>query len=330
MEDNFFQKFDDVKRILNINMDWDDVFTDNQNFINQINKKIDDKSDEIQRSHKRLINYPDWLKDIDARSQFGELINYVIDYLGDNSEINDVELFNTIRKDIDDTNHYNDDTDELLYSDDQVYKAIEASKIIINNNLYYENGNDEMIIADFKTNLRLFDNYSLSNIYRQIFINIFSIFDAYVYDNFKVYFRNNINELEVFFNPNNSKSDELKFSFKELLEFNDIESVYNTMIEARLNGKYLSNIMRLLNKYKEDFFDKSLSLGDLLEAINRRNIHVHKKGIVDKKYLNDTNPYSFNEGDIAYISRDYLFHIFKILTSFDHNLHTLVKEGAKE
>jgi len=326
IEENFFQKFSKVKEILNMDIDKEEIFADNQNFVTLLNNTINSKVDEFQSSKRHVLKTPNWLKDVDSRSEFGELISYASDCLEMESYVDNEMLFNKIKKDIFDTNQNLNYKEKLEHSDEEIYKAIIAAKIMKNNNFYYESKNDKETLLSFKTNLRLFDNYSLSNIYRQIFINVFSIFDACVFDTLKDFFNKNIHELEIFFNPNNSKNDVLKFSFDDLLELSDMESIYNAMIETRFTGKYLSNIVKLLNKYKEDFFDKSLNLSSLLEAINRRNIHVHKKGVVDKKYINDINLFSFKDGDIAYISRDYLYETFEMLTSFDNKLNILVNE----
>lgn len=39
----------------------------------------------------------------------------------------------------------------------------------------------------------------------------------------------------------------------------------------------------------------------LMEMIERRNIHLHNKGIVDKKYCSFFNIYHFHEGEYAFI-----------------------------
>ena len=44
------------------------------------------------------------------------------------------------------------------------------------------------MINSFKTSIKLVDNSSLSNIFRQSFINIFSIFDAYVFEYIEEFF----------------------------------------------------------------------------------------------------------------------------------------------
>ena len=92
------------------------------------------------------------------------------------------------------------------------------------------------------------------------------------------------------------------------------------MVETRFEGKYLSNIIRLIDKYTPDFFDVKLTLGEVLEAINRRNLHVHKKGVVDKKYISDVNSFGLSEGDLAYVDKPYLFNIFNTISHFGHRL----------
>lgn len=321
IEGKYFSEYNTVKNILDIDLDQDDIFSNNQDFIKAINEHIENKLEEYQNSEISFKEIPNWLEGVDSRSEFGELIEFVSDF----SEGNDCDtkdtLFKNIKNEINEVYQNISVEDRITYSDDDIYKAITAVEIINNNNTCCEYETNEHILLNFKTTLRLLDNLSACNIYRQAFINIFSIFDAVVFDTLKQHFENNTNELEPFFNPNKSKNESLKLGFDEILDFSDIESLHSKMVEIRFEGKYLSNIIRLIDKFIPDFFDAKLTLGEVLEAINRRNLHVHKKGIVDKKYISDVNPYCFSEGDLAFIDKHYLFDIFNMISHFGHKLN---------
>ena len=202
IEGKYFSEYNEVKDILNMTLEQDDIFSNNQGFIETINEHIENKIEEYQNSKVHFQEIPNWLDRVDSRSEFGELIEFVLDY--GECEYSDSEefLFSSIKKEINEMYQHIDSADSITYTDDEIHKAITAAKIIRNNSLCWEHENNEHILLNFKTTLRLLDNLSACNIYRQAFINIFSIFDAFVFDTLKDYFKNNIQKLEVFFNPN--------------------------------------------------------------------------------------------------------------------------------
>lgn len=58
-----------------------------------------------------------------------------------------------------------------------------------------------------------------------------------------------------------------------------------------------------------------------MEMIERRNIHLHNKGIVDEKYCGFFNIYHFCDGEYAFIDDKYLFTIvFNTLSQFTKNM----------
>ena len=59
----------------------------------------------------------------------------------------------------------------------------------------------------------------------------------------------------------------------------------------------------------------------VLEMIQRRNIHVHKKGIVDEKYLSKGNgaQLGLKIGDYATIDNSYYLNVYEILGIFVDN-----------
>ncbi|HPG92646.1 MAG TPA: hypothetical protein PK675_04465, partial [Clostridia bacterium] len=200
IEGIFFSEYDIVKKILNISLEQNDIFINNQDFIKTVNKHLENKLDKYENSKITYKEIPNWLDGVDARSEFGELIKFVIEYINEENYDSNCTLFIKIKEEINEMYKNIALEDRIVYSDDDIYKAITVAEIINNNNICWENENYEKILLNFKTTLRLLDNLSLSNIYRQSFINIFSIFDAFVFDTLKKYFENNIQELESFFN----------------------------------------------------------------------------------------------------------------------------------
>ncbi len=325
---NYYLEYRKVCKILDISYEPDEIFDNNENFIELIENAIDEKIEEKYTKSSQYIPYPKWLNDIDTRSKLGELISYIQEFL----EINSIDilaidtketLFTDIKNDIEQL--LSSIPDEQLeyseYSDEEINNAILAVEWIKNNNLVNEYEKIETTLLDFKTTLRLLDNYSMSNIYRQAFINIFSIFDAIVFDTLVEYFRNNIKELESFFGSKNN----LKFSFEDISKHDDLSSLYLEMVEKSFKDRYLSNIIKSIGEYKKDFFDSSFKLCDMLEAVNRRNLHIHKKGIVDDKYLSEGNIYNLEKGKYAYIDSGYYIDFFNLISKFDDKLTSYFK-----
>lgn len=323
IESTFFEKLKTVKTILSIDIDEDLIYSDNQRMVLFLNESIDNKIEELEKSQVKFLEIPDWVKSIHKRSDIGELIQGIRDMLNELDYESDESIIEAIKSNI--TNNYDfiDAKDRISFTDAELIKSLDVAKIISNNEQFYENENNLEMLLTFKPVLRLLDYKSFSNIYRQLFINIFSIFDASVFDILKEYFNKNINELEIFFNPNNSKTEKQKLSFDELLKFNDIDSLHYEMINTRFSGIYISSIMRHIKNFRDDFFDESLDFSKLLETINRRNIHIHNKGIVDNKYVEDINPYSYKLGDTAFITREYLYNTFELFSSLESKLINL-------
>ena len=87
--------------------------------------------------------------------------------------------------------------------------------------------------------------------------------------------------------------------------------------------------MKLLYKYRRDYFvieDRDV-YKDLCEIIARRNLHIHKRGIIDQGYFSQSqgNKYNLKCGDVAYIKSEYYLEISVMLVSFIKNICMLVK-----
>lgn len=320
IESTIFEKLQKVKKTLDIDFEEDSLYSHNQESILFLTESIDTKVKELESTSLVLFELPNSIKEIDQRSYFGELINGICELLLEYDNESDENILKIIKNNIEDSHKHVDPIHQISFTNDQILSSFEAAKIINNNRKYYEKFEIIDTLLNFKATLRLIDNSSFSNIYRQSFINIFSIFEASIFDVLKDYFKKNIGELERFFNPNNSNNNKLRYSSEDLLDFETIDSLHDDLIERRFSGIYLSTIIRLLKCYNSKFFDDTSDLTKLFESINRRNIHIHNKGIVDSKYILDANPYSFKLGDTAFISRDYLYTIFKLFTSFDNKI----------
>jgi hypothetical protein len=103
---------------------------------------------------------------------------------------------------------------------------------------------------------------------------------------------------------------EEKFTLAEIAAFGTFENFRDQIIEKQLRSKYLKNLLYMLaEKWKVECVDASEgpTFARLIEIVLRRNIHVHNRGIIDQRYLDeDKNLDGFKLGEAAPINASYL------------------------
>lgn len=154
--------------------------------------------------------------------------------------------------------------------------------------------------SDFDIRIRANTQNDTLNIYRQGFILLVATVDATIFDLARILLD------DCFFDYISSfcsKDDKIKIiDFKNYTDFNEFK-IYE--IQKRLKGKYIKDILKIFNSFELEYVKNNYA--KLIEIINRRNIHIHNQGIVDKRYKEDINPYNLEEGNIASITHEY-FH----------------------
>ena len=156
-----------------------------------------------------------------------------------------------------------------------------------------------------------------TNIYRQVFILLLALFDSTLTDYF-IYLLNN-----SFFEVVQYAQIDKNYKIKDMLQFTSMEEFKEKMINDIVESKKAHAILKVLVEYKPDLFDfngKNIK-DDIFEIIGRRNIHVHKKGIVDVGYLQQSNgnPYGFSIGDYCAIDSVYFNKCYELLHLFVDN-----------
>jgi hypothetical protein len=309
IEDKYYNDFTIISEILGLNLNLaDNIFSNNSDFINDIVNKINNKIGELNDTHISNISYTDWYKNLEENSDMYMTVQYATNYLIDGVSIENLESF--LIYDFERL-AYESDGEDVMPKEEDIKQIIINAQVKYNEYLSAELEEKEELLSGFLTTLRLLDYKSLSNIYRQSFINIFSIFDATVFDLLKKYFRKNVKDLPIFF-----AKDKDSMLFQEIINFDDLEELQNHLIESKFDGKYIGSLLAQLKSYKSNVFN-NLDYCALVEMINRRNIHIHNKGIVDKKYLETGgfNQFNFKEGDTAIINKDYLYASFNLLST---------------
>lgn len=314
IEYQFEQELNRAKRFLNIKIE-ENPYDDNSDYMRVLNSACDDLLEKNSQSYLNEKKLPDIAQNVDVREPIGEVIQYCVETLEDGGYLGTTEL----KEELDEINRINgDDYSSYDFTEEQIKQIIESAYIIKDYRVNAEMEEQDEVVNSLKTTIKLVDNSSSSNIFRQSFINVFSIFDAYVFEYLKQFFYAKPEELEKFLDIKNN--EKVKMTLDEMLYFDSIEDLKITMVQKQFAGRYLSELISKLKKYKPNIFI-DIEYPMLMEMIERRNIHLHNKGFVDNKYYSSFNIYKLNIGDYAYIDSEYLFiKAFNTLSRFATNI----------
>ena len=173
---------------------------------------------------------------------------------------------------------------------------------------------------ELKTLYNIFDEKAAISIYRQAFILLMTAFDAAIFDAFTQL------ATQDFFNISKVVNYEKKFSLSDITKFHDYNEFTESTIEAMISGKYVSDILEMLHKYNENFYyiDENDSYDVIMEMIQRRNLHVHKNGLVDEKYFTKGNGSlsGLHVGDYASVDSLYFNAAYDTLKAFVSKITT--------
>ena len=289
-----------------------DVYSENVEFISELKSKCNDIRDNISVSYTEIYEWPEWLCGVDHREPLGELIDLCVEYLDNGVEIDIDEIKEQIEL-------CNKEAGEEYYTEEHLRKALIAAPLVFvsNNNSKLEEQEDA--IARLLATVDMVDITRNTNIYRQSFISIFSIFDAYVFDCLKKYFVLHAGELENFFTG--SENEKIKLTYEKAIAFADMEALKNDYVEQKFDGKYIKQILvQIKNKYPNVL--EGIEYKNIMEMVNRRNIHIHNQGVADARYIENFNILGLEINDYAQISKQYFLNAVAILKKIIQNIES--------
>lgn len=146
--------------------------------------------------------------------------------------------------------------------------------------------------------------------FRQGFITLMALFDAAVFDLVRLALRNR------FFELGRALSKD-KFQIQEIVDQGSFDAFRDEIINTQLKKHYLKGLLGLLcDSWKVKCVDPGCNDKHerLIEMVNRRNVHIHNRGVVDEDYLK-MNLDSLKIGDSALIDEAY-WKKSKELTSY--------------
>jgi hypothetical protein len=158
---------------------------------------------------------------------------------------------------------------------------------------------------------------AVADIFRQGFILLMTAFDAAIFDLVRVALQKKFFDLIASFGND-------KLSLHDIAETGSFKTLGEQIIEKQLGSKYLSGLLRLLfDEWKVECVNTTdgQKFAHLLELVLRRNIHVHNRGIVDERYLNEKlNPFNLKLGDAAPITSPYWAHANRLCEACVHRV----------
>lgn len=203
---------------------------------------------------------------------------------------------------------------------DDYEKVLEYARAYCFNQHIDEMRDYEIELKEFLTMFNVIDYKNSLSIFRQSFILLMTTFDAAIFDITEIVLNNH------FFEFCNANEDSLKdgYKLKEIAKFGSFESLKEDIIKKILNANYASGLLKMLHEYSpESFSDDTGDFYDIIcEIIARRNLHIHKRGIVDEEYFSQAkdNMYNLKIGDVAYIRSTYYLDVMAYLECLIHNL----------
>lgn len=155
---------------------------------------------------------------------------------------------------------------------------------------------------DLDNLFKIIDNNSQTNVYKQSFILSMANFDAVIFDITEIFLDKHFFDYITHFKP---KSNETKIDFGKFEKFNNFDEMKKTVISDILTSMYAKSIIHKINNTNGIKLMNSNELDKIIEMFERRNIHLHNKGIVDDKYIKGWCPCDLEIGDYAIINKNY-------------------------
>ncbi len=163
------------------------------------------------------------------------------------------------------------------------------------------------------------------NSLRQGFILLMTAFDAAIFDLVRVAFR------QDFFGLIGTFGKQEKISFERIGKSKSFEACRDQVIEERLKGMYVKDLLFLFRSLGVITDDKIFAR--LVEIVFRRNVHIHNGGKVDERYLERDDKgvpkYNLDDlkvGEIARIDLNYWESAVELSDAF---IDTLVGWSAE-
>lgn len=239
--------------------------------------------------------------------RLGEWVDYLQHIIPDDAEEQDDEaILKSVMAEVErETDGDNEDAESL--TPEETRAVIEIAIQTAKYNRAAELVDSLEYALDQFDHLRLMARVAQPNaevhVFRQGFLLLMTAFDAAVFDLFRIALRTRFFQLVGMFGKQE------KVTLAEIGEAGSLEVFQDAIIEDQLRRRYVKDLLALLQQMDVGLVDESR--GDkyvhLVELVQRRNVHVHNRGVVDERYLESNhNLFNLKLGDVAHIDLNYL------------------------
>lgn len=198
---------------------------------------------------------------------------------------------------------------------DDYEKLLQYARIFHYNDHIEDVRYHERYLSEMLNGYHIMDYKHSLNIFRQAFILLLTAFDAAIFDIIEVIIRENFFD---FIKANDDINESYKL--KDIVQSGSFDMFQENIVAKILRNNYASGLLRMLRKFNKDYFvvNGEDLYKDICEIIARRNLHIHKKGIVDQGYCEQSQGNSYNLicGDVAYIKGSYYLNTMSTLLEF--------------
>ena len=217
-----------------------------------------------------------------------------------------IELFNLI-------------IDTILHSDYMAYVAKETLDRIDSgdpNDVFEEINSGDLAVESPGNRTKILRRH------RQMLIEMFLSKQV---DIFLTYFSNIVREI-LLVKPDLLKSNQQKISLNYVLQFEDMSELVEDLVEKKIIDLSYGGFIEL-----ENWFEKRMGVkldvkntDQLIEVLETRNIIVHNKCIINKKYNSKVLDHIYNIGDMRVLDVNYLFNSSKLMVNLITRIDTIM------
>lgn len=291
----------------------------NQIIIDQINMLLSNKLSEKESMLKQLKRkeMPKWSNALKILDEEYGLVDYLSrGYTNMNYEQHQEYLANmnpeVLKDDIDATPGSDEYYSQFTVEDYRM--LLDYVQILFYNEHIDDIENDYNSLIDSITIYGMMNAKSQTNIFRQGFVLLMTAFDATIADITRMILKEDFFD---FLNKTDCKAKSKNYKLSDIIAENNFDEFKEKVIDEIMRENYVAGLLKLLYQYNKTYFevDGEDKYTVLCEIVARRNVHVHKRGIVDEKYFSDSqgNIYNFSTGDYANISSNYFHNAYKLL-----------------
>lgn len=279
----------------------------------------------IDQAHQHFssLTEPERFEEIESQPQMGEWISFFLETLDVDST---QDAIDAARRDA--VDHLARERDEMghdteLLSSHDIDDAIKCALYILSARKVDDLEYLHQSFQDLELASRIAQPHTQINILRQGFLLLMTTFDAAVFDLVRVALKRH------FFRLIGSFAKQDRLSLDSLSNYQDFESLRDSVIDTQLKSRYLKDLLFLLHKLAVPLGNSVAPdpFAKLIELVLRRNIHVHNRGIVDDRYLerDDEGKTRFNMfdlklGTLATIDNSYWQEANTLCSSCLHNI----------